>query len=65
MELPAQGLHVRDELFEALDLHLGPREAVENHAIAVFRVEQAPKQETDDLAVTDHATGVLDPTGGG
>jgi len=63
VKFTTQGLDVLDEELEAFDLHLGAREAVEDDAVAELRFEQAAEQESDDLAIADHAAGVLDAFG--
>jgi hypothetical protein len=59
VEIPAQRVHLVDEKLEALDLHLGARKAVEDDAIAVFRLEEFAQQQSDNLAIADHVAGVL------
>ena len=52
-ELAPQGVHLIDEQLQALDLHGGAREAVDDHAVVVFRLQQLPEQQPDGLTVTD------------
>ena len=48
-----------DEQLQALDLHGGAREAVDDHAVVIFRAQQLAQQQADGLAVADHVAGVL------
>ena len=48
------------EQLQALHLHLRAREAVDDDAVVVLRLEEFLEQQADHLAVADHLAGVLD-----
>ena len=58
-EFAPRGLHAIDEQLQALHLHLGPREAVQDAAIAVFRLEETAEKDADHLAIAHHEAGIL------
>ena len=59
-ELAPQRVHLVDEQLQALDLHVGAREAVDDHAVVILRAQQLAQQQPDDFAVADHVAGVLE-----
>src|SRR5690606_29320395 len=61
--LAVQLVHLFDHQLETFDLHAGPREAVEDAAVAVLFLEQLAKQDPDHFAVADHAAGLFDAFG--
>ena len=64
-EFLAQFGHLVVEQLEALDLHLGAREAIDDHAALVDWVEQLVQEQVGDLFVANQAAGVLDLLGAG
>ena len=62
-KLAPQRLHAVDEQFQAFDLHLRARKAVEDAAVAIFRLQEAAEENAHDLTIADHVTGVLDAPG--
>ena len=59
VELAPQRVHLIDEQLQALDLNVGAREAVEDHAVVILRAQQLAQQQADDFAIADHVAGVL------
>ena len=59
-ELAPQRVHLIDQQLQALDLHGGAREAVDDHAVVIFRAQQLAQQQADHFAVADHVAGVLE-----
>ena len=59
-ELPPQRDHLVEEQLEALDLHLGAREAVEQRAVLLLGLKQLAQEDADHLPVPDHAAARLD-----
>lgn len=59
IKLAPQLVYFVDQEFQALDLNFCARKTVEDDAVAIFGPQQFFQQDRNDLAVADHAAGIL------